>query len=113
MNLDKESYSTRIIPFLYILGGFEPPKIQKIEGELIQYLESKGLSPWRYRRYKTDRDNQVPLYHQEVEALIAFFKSRFDQMIKKTDDQRMKETLMTWQPQTSADLYTNMQASAV
>lgn len=104
MHMDK-AYSTLIIPYLQLLGGFDPENIKQIEAEMLKRMKRAGLSLARYRRYKTDRHSDTPLYHHEAEFLHKFFVEYFEKTMKATDDERYKKTLEAWYPVSAMSLY--------
>lgn len=99
------TYSTCIVPYLSILGEFDPVKMREIEQELIDELKKVGCSEARYRRFKTDRDHSTPLHHLEAEKIFEFFNSRFSQAAEQVADERMRETLEAWTPTSTLGIY--------
>lgn len=110
MHMNK-AYSTLIIPYLQLLGGFDTDKIKQIEAEMLKQMKAHGLSLARYRRYKTDRTGDTPLYHHEAEFLYKFFVELFEKTMKDTDDERYKKTLEAWYPISAMNLYWQPAAS--
>lgn len=106
------NYTNRIKAYLHLLGGFDEVKIKAIEDELLELLQANEFSPYRYRRYKTDRDNSTPIYHQELEFLFSFFFKKFEEQIAIEKDVVVKETLSKWMPKKSNDLFLRGAVSA-
>ena len=104
MSTTTEHFSTRIIPFLNLLGDFDPAKIRALEAKLITKLEKHGTTESRYRRFKTDKQRKVTLYHLEAEVLFRFFRDEFDEKIKDADDET-KEVLEKSAPDCALDIY--------
>lgn len=99
------TYTTCIVPYLNILGEFDPSKMREVEQGLIDGLKKVGCSEARYRRFKTDRDHSTPLHHMEAETIYKFFMDCFNEALRRTEDERMADTLEAWIPCSTLDIY--------
>lgn len=106
------TYTTCIVPYLNVLSQFDPAKMREIEQELIDELKKVGCSEARYRRFKTDRDNSIPLHHLEAEAIYRFFNSRFEAALDGQGDRRMIDTLEAWMPSSALHIYWQQPSAA-
>ena len=104
-----ENYTNCIVPYLKILGEYDPEKIKKIEQELLIHLEQNDMSVARYRRVKTDKSGKWPLYHKEAEAFFHFFNQCFTNALGRVKDDRHRKTLEIWMPSSTLDIYYHKQ----
>ena len=90
--------------YLKYLSDNNDQRYGEIEEALKTYLELNGCKLSRYPRYKTSKVSKE-MYDLEIEVIFTFFKEQFAIAIEETQDKRQLQTLLTWKPITSLDLY--------